>query len=263
VQSAVETKHHLIVAHEVTNTPDRGHLCSTAVKAQAALGRSDITVLADKGYYSGPDIKDTMDAGMTVLVPKGDTSGSEKKGIFNRSEFKYDAEQDTYICPAEQKPPYRLTSIENGMEIRKYWAGNETCRACTLKPQCSNSKQPRRMSRWLHQNSLDQMDAVKQSLPDSMLIRKQTVEHPFGTIKSWMGATHFLTRGFENVRTEMDLHVLAYNLKRMISIFGTQELIRAMQTRGEQPHFVRYQIRVLTIEFSHSLCPKLTNVVGN
>jgi hypothetical protein len=149
------------------------------------------------------------------------------------------------------------------MEIRKYWAGNETCRACTLKPQCSNSKQPRRMSRWLHQNSLDQMDAVKQSLPDSMLIRKQTVEHPFGTIKSWMGATHFLTRGFENVRTEMNLHVLAYNLKRMISIFGTQELIRAMQTRGEQPHFVRYQIRVLTIEFSHSLCSKLTNVVGN
>jgi hypothetical protein len=164
------------------------------------------------------------------LVHEGDTSGSEKKGIFNRSEFKYDAQQDIYICPTEQKLPYRLTSIENGMEIRKYWATNETCRACTLKPQCSNSKQPRRMSRWVHQNSLDQMDALKQSLPDSMLIRKQTVEHPFGTLKSWMGATHFLTKGFENVRTEMNLHVLAYNLKRMISIFGTQELIRAMQT---------------------------------
>jgi transposase len=230
VQSAVETKHHLIVAHEVTNTPDRGHLCSTAVKAQAALGRKDITVLADKGYYSGPDIKDTMDAGMTVLVPKGDTSGSKKKGIFNRSEFNYDARQNAYICPAKQKLPYRLTSTENGMEIRKYWATNETCRACRLKPQCSTSKQPRRMSRWVHQDSLDQMDAIKQSLPESMLIRKQTVEHPFGTIKSWMGATHFLTRGFGNVRTEMNLHVLAYNLKRMISIFGTLELIRAMQT---------------------------------
>ena len=230
VQSAVETKHHLIVAHEVTNTPDRGHLCSTAVKAQVAVGRKNITVLADKGYYSGPDIKDTMDAGMTVLVPKGDTSGSEKKGIFNRSKFHYDAEQDTYICPAGQELSYRLTSHEKGLAIRKYSAGTGTCRTCQLKPQCSNSKQPRRISRWVHQGSLDQMEDLKQSLPDSMLIRKQTVEHPFGTIKSWMGATHFLTRGFENVRTEMNLHVLAYNLKRMIKIFGAQELIRAMQS---------------------------------
>lgn len=230
VQSAVETKHHLIVAHDVTNTPDRGRLCSTAVEAQAALGQKDITVLADKGYYSGVDIKDTMDAGMTVLVPKGDTSGSEKKGIFNRSQFHYDAEQDAYVCPAKQILPYRMTGVEKGQEQKKYWASNDVCRACEFKPKCSNSPFPRRLSRWVHQDCLDEMDALKQSLPDSMLIRKQTVEHPFGTIKSWMGATHFLTRGFENVRTEMNLHVLAYNLKRMISIFGTQELIKAMQT---------------------------------
>ena len=229
VQSAVDTKHHLIVAHEVTNKQDRGQLCSMGEQAQVALGQDAVTVLADKGYYSGPDIKATQDAGMTPLVPKGDTSGSEKKGIFNRSRFKYDADKDVYICPANQVLPYRLTSLEHGMMQKRYWAHEPTCRACQLKPQCSNSKQSRRITRWEHQGQLDQMDNLMTSMPDSMLIRKQTVEHPFGTIKSWMGSTHFLTRQLKNVGTEMSLHVLAYNLKRMISIMGHENLIVALK----------------------------------
>ncbi len=229
VQSAVDTKHHLIVAHEVTNKQDRGQLCSMGEQARVALGQDAVTVLADKGYYSGPDIKATQDAGMTPLVPKGDTSGSEKKGIFNRSRFKYDAERDVYICPANQLLPYRFTSLEHGMMQKRYWAHDPTCRACQLKPQCSNSKQSRRITRWEHQGQLDQMDDLITSMPDSMLIRKQTVEHPFGTIKSWMGSTHFLTKRIQNVSTEMSLHVLAYNLKRMMSILGPDKLIAAMR----------------------------------
>ncbi|MCP4102350.1 MAG: IS1182 family transposase [Lentisphaerae bacterium] len=229
VQSAVDTKHHLIVAHEVTNKQDRGQLCSMGEQAQVALGQDAVTVLADKGYYSGPDIKATQDAGMTPLVPKGDTSGSEKKGIFNRSRFKYDADKDVYICPANQVLPYRLTSLEHGMMQKRYWAHDPTCRVCQLKPQCSNSKQSRRITRWEHQGQLDQMDNLMTSMPDSMLIRKQTVEHPFGTIKSWMGSTHFLTRRLKNVGTEMSLHILAYNLKRMISIMGHENLIEALK----------------------------------
>lgn len=228
VQSAVDTKHHLIVAHEVTNKQDRGQLCSMGEQAQAALDQDAITVLADKGYYSGPDIKATQDAGMTPLVPKGDTSASEKKGIFNRTRFKYDADKDVYICPANQVLPYRFTSLEHGMMQKRYWAHDPTCRACQLKPQCSNSKQSRRITRWEHQGQLDQMDNLMTSMPDSMLIRKQTVEHPFGTIKSWMGSTHFLTKRIQNVSTEMSLHVLAYNLRRMISIVGHDKLIAAM-----------------------------------
>lgn len=228
VQSAVDTKHHLIVAHEVTNKQDRGQLCSMGKQAQVALGQDAVAVLADKGYYSGPDIKATQDAGMTPLVPKGDTSASEKKGIFNRALFKYDADKDVYICPANQVLPYRLTSLEHGMMQKKYWAHDPTCRACQLKPQCSNSKQSRRITRWEHQGQLDKMDNLMASTPDSMLIRKQTVEHPFGTIKSWMGSTHFLTKRIQNVSTEMSLHVLAYNLRRMISIVGPDKLIAAM-----------------------------------
>jgi transposase len=228
VQTAVDTKHHLIVAHEVTNKQDRGQLCETGKQAQAALDQKTITVIADKGYYSGPDIKDTQDAGMTALVPKGDTSGSEKKGIFNRSLFKYDVEKDVYICPASQALPYRFCSDEKGLTVKRYWVDAPTCRACELKSQCSNSKQPRRITRWEHQDEIDHLDDLMASMPDSMLIRKQTVEHPFGTIKCWMGATHFLTRQLKNVSTEMSLHVLAYNLKRMMSIHGPQKLMAAM-----------------------------------
>ncbi len=228
LQSAVDPKHHLIVAHEVTNKQDRGQLCSMGKQTQAALGQDAVTVLADKGYYSRQDIKDTQDAGMTPLVPKGDTSGSEKKGIFNRSQFKYDALKDIYICPANQELPYRFTSLEDGLMLKKYWAFDPTCRACQLKPQCSNSKQSRRITRWEHQDQIDRMDDVMADMPDSMLIRKQTVEHPYGTIKCWMGATHFLMRRLENVSTEMSLHVLAYNLRRVISILGPDKLIAAM-----------------------------------
>jgi hypothetical protein len=229
VQTAVDTRHHLIVAHEVTNKPDRGQLCPVAKAVQIALGQKEVTVIADKGYYSGPDIKDTQDAGMTALVPKGDTSASEKKGIFNRSRFKYDADRDVYICPANQVLPYRFASLEHGMMQKRYWAQAPTCRACELKPQCSNSKQSRRITRWEHQGQLDQMDELMTSMPDSMLFRKQTVEHPFGTIKSWMGATHFQMKTLKHVSTEMSLHVLAYNLKRVMNIMGIKPLIQAIQ----------------------------------
>jgi len=228
VQSAVDTKHHLIVTHEVTNKPDRGQLCQVAKEVQIALGKKEVTVIADTGYYSGPDIKDTQDAGMVALVPRSDTSGSEKKGIFNRALFKYDTDKDVYICPANKELKYRMTGVENGLTIKRYFLDSMTCRACELKPQCSNSKQPRRISRWEHQGEIDHLDDLMESMPDSMLIRKQTVEHPFGTIKAWMGATHFLTRGFKNVSTEMSLHVLAYNLRRMMSIYGPDKLIAAM-----------------------------------
>lgn len=228
VQSAVDTKHHLIVAHEVTNTLDRGQLCQVAKQVQAALGKKEITVIADKGYFSGPDIKATQDAGMTAIVPKGDTSGSEKKGIFNRSLFQYDVHKDVYICPANQELTYRFSGIEKGLTIKRYFLDIVTCRACRLKSQCTKGKDPRRIARWEHQDQIDRMDDEMANMPNSMLIRKQTVEHPFGTIKSWAGSTHFLTRRFENVSTEMSLHVLAYNLRRMISIFGPRKLIAAI-----------------------------------
>lgn len=228
VQSAVDSKHHLIIAHEVTNTYDRSQLCRMGQQAQDALGKTDITVIADKGYFAGQDIKDTQDAGMIALVPKGDTSGSEKKGIFNRALFKYDAETDAYICPENKVLSFRNLSVEKGLGVKIYYSDVMTCRACSMKSNCTSSPQSRRIRRWEHEERLEEMEKLLEANPDSMLIRRQTVEHPFGTIKSWMGASHFLTRRFKGVSIEMDLHVLAYNLKRMTSIFGTKDLLSAL-----------------------------------
>ena len=229
VQSAVDTKHHLIVTHDVTNTPDRGQLCKVAKQAQTALDREELTVIADKGYFSRQDIKDTEDAGMMALVPKGDTSGAEKKGIFNRSLFNYDKKKDIYICPAGSELQYRGNTVEHGLTLKIY-VNAKACSDCNMHSQCTTSKrEPRRMRRWEHEEEMEKMQVRLDADPKIMLIRKQTVEHPFGTIKSWMGATHFLTRGLQSVRAEMNLHVLAYNLKRVINILGVEPLMQAIR----------------------------------
>jgi transposase len=232
LQSAVDCKHHLIAAHEVTNTSDRSQLCRMGKQTQEAVGINEITIIADKGYFSGQDIVDAQDAGMIPLVPKPDTSGSEKKGVFNQSKFIYNEEKDIYICPAEQELTPRGTVTEIGLVYRKYSCSLIVCRACSMKSKCTSSPQPRKIRRSEHADRIEMMTKTLESKPDSMLIRKSTVEHPFGTIKFWMGATHLLTRGFKGVSTEMNLHVLAYNLKRMISIFGVSGLIKEMMTQS-------------------------------
>jgi len=231
LQSAVDCKHHLIVAHEVTNTSDRSQLCRMGKQAQAAVGIDEITVLADKGYFSGQDIVDAQDAGLIPLVARTDTSASDKKGIFNHSLFKYDAKKDVYICPANQDMRFRTRFTDKKLIYKTYACSVPVCRACSMRDSCTKSAQTRRIRRWEREDRIERMVSILEAKPDSMLIRKQTVEHPFGTIKFWMGATHLLTRGFKGVGTEMDLHVLAYNMKRMISIFGVSGLIKELMTK--------------------------------
>ncbi len=231
VQTAVDAKYHLIVAHEVTNTPDRGQLTAVTKLAQEAVGKADITVLADKGYYSRGDIKATQDLGAVALVPKGDTSGADRKGLFNRSLFKYDQEKDIYICPMGEELQNRFTMVEDGLEQQMYF-NNIACRDCSQRSRCTTSKRdPRRIRRWVHEAEMKDMQARLNASPQTAVVRKQTVEHPFGTIKMWMGATHFLTQRFKNVSTEISLHVLAYNLKRMMSIWGAEGLAIKLRER--------------------------------
>jgi len=228
VQTAVDIKHHLIVANYVTNTvSDRNELDTIAKQAQAALKIKKIIVLADKGYYSGWEIKKTQDAGMMPLVPKTSTSGNRKKGLYTKDDFAYDAKKDIYICPANEVIPYNYSVEDSGKRMHCY-VSVLTCRACSIRSQCTTSK-TRRIKRWEHEGKLDEMDDMLHAWTMSMNIRKSTVEHPFGTIKSWMGATHFLTKRLKNVGTEMNLNVLAYNLKRMINIIGQAALIEAIK----------------------------------
>ncbi len=227
VQTAVDAKHHLIVAHEVTNVGiDREHLSSMAKQARAAMGTDEITAIADRGYFKGEEILACDEAGIHAIVPKSTTSGAKFDGRFDRADFIYDAQKNEYRCPAGEHLIWRYATIEDGLTLHRYWSSN--CKQCAIKEKCTPSKQ-RRVTRWEREDVLESMQDRLDHRPDSMRIRRQTVEHPFGTIKLWMGSAHFLTTTLKKVRTEMSLHVLAYNLKRVIRILGTGALIEAMR----------------------------------
>jgi len=156
------------------------------------------------------------------------TSNNGARGFFPRSAFKYNDEADEYRCPANQVMTHRGTSTEQGKEIKRYFVSSIICRECKLKSQCTTGPN-RKMTRWEHEEVLDQIQEQLDQTPDAMTVRAQTVEHPFGTLKLWMGARHFLMKRLENVQTEMSLHVLAYNLKRMISIVGVPALMQIVR----------------------------------
>jgi transposase len=227
VQAAVDAQHHLIVAHEVTNVGnDRAQLANMAGQAKAAMGTDTLDVLADRGYFSGEEVLACEPLGVTPYVPKPLTSGAKAKGRFGKQDFVYVADDDVYRCPAGERLTRRSAVVEDGMTLHIYWTTK--CSDCPLKPQCTTGKE-RRIKRWEHEAVIDAMQERLDRTPHAMRIRRATVEHPFGTIKAWMGATHFKTKTLEKVRTEMSLNVLAYNLKRVIAIIGAQPLMEAIR----------------------------------
>jgi transposase len=227
VQTAVDTRHHLIVEHDVTNNgSDRDQLSDMAKKARTAIGTRQLTAIADRGYFNGKEILGCHEAGINALVPKTKTSNAKFDGRFDKADFIYDPEKNEYRCPAGQSLIWRFSTVENGMTNHRYWSSN--CKGCALKDRCTPS-QNRRVTRWEHQDVLDDMQARLDANPDAMRLRRSSVEHPYGTIKSWMGATHFLTKGMERVKTEMSLHVLAYNFRRLMAILGIESMMNAIR----------------------------------
>jgi hypothetical protein len=227
VQAAVDIKHHLIVAHDVTNVgTDRSQLSAMAKQTKAALGADTLDVVADRGYFSSEEILACEDAGITVTLPKPMTSGSRAKGRFVKQDFVYLAEADVYRCPAGERLVYRYTTVEKGLTLYRYWT--TACQTCTLKDRCTSAKE-RRITRWEHEHVLEAVQQRLDEHPQKMRQRRETVEHPFGTIKAWMGYTHFQMKTLKRVGTEMALHVLAYNLKRVMKIIGIVPLIAAMR----------------------------------
>jgi transposase len=226
VQVAVDAQHHLIVAHEViTEGVDRDQLAPMAEQAREATGIEDLTVVADRGYFKGDQILKCDQAAITPIVPKTLTSNSLADGRFDKQDFIYIASDDQYRCPAGQRAIKRFTTIEAGMTLDVYWSS--ACPRCPIKARCTTT-QYRRIRRWKHEAVLEAMQERLDRQPEMMRVRRQTVEHPFGTIKHWMGWTHFLTKTLARVRTEMSLHILAYNLKRVMNILGIGAMIRAM-----------------------------------
>jgi len=227
VQTAVDAKHHLVVTHEVTNNgTDRAQLSSMGQQTQEALGTKKITALADRGYYAGPEILKCEEVGINALVPKSRTSNNLAKGQFDKRDFRYNSRRDEYRCPAGQRAIWRKTTVEDGRTLHRYWSS--ACPQCPIKGKCTTGAN-RHIVRWEHEAVLEAMEKHLEKMPDAARIRRQTVEHVFGTLKSWMGSTHFLMKRLPNVRTEMSLHVLAYNLRRAMQILGVVPLMRAIR----------------------------------
>src|ERR1700756_1358800 len=227
VQVAVDTEHHLIVTHEVTNVgSDRSQLARVARQAKAALQTDTLEAVADRGYFSGEEIVACDQAGITVTLPKPMTSGAKSEGRFGKQDFAYLPEDDVYRCPAGERLKYYYTNVENGLKLRRYWTN--ACRTCTLKSRCTPAVQ-RRITRWEHEHVVEAVQRRLDEDPQAMRRRRETVENPLGTIKPRMGATHFLMKTLPRVAAEMALHVLAYNLTRVMNIMGSRRLIAAMR----------------------------------
>src|SRR5690349_19826617 len=227
VQVAVDTEHHLIITHEVTNDgSDRAQLANIASQAKEVLGVDEREAVADRGYYSGEEILACDKAGIAITLPKPMTSGMLARGRFGKQDFRYLADEDVYICPAGETLPYRYSNEEDGLIQRRYWTN--ACQSCPIKRTCTSGKE-RRITRWEHEHVLEAVQRRLDEHPEKMRQRRETAEHPFGTMKARMGATHFLMKTLPRVASEMALHVLAYNLTRVINIMGVRPLIEAIR----------------------------------
>jgi transposase/macrodomain Ter protein organizer (MatP/YcbG family) len=226
VQVAVDTLHHLIVTHEVTNDgTDRAQLANIACRAKQVLGVDELEAVADRGYYSGEEILECHKAGIAVTLPKPMTSNAKAEGRFGKQDFVYLSDEDVYRCPAGDKLTHHYTTEENGLVLRRYWTN--ACQSCAIKQRCTTGKE-RRITRWEHEHVLETVQKRLDRNPRAMRQRRETAEHPFGTLKMRMGATHFLMKRLPKVATEMALHVLAYNLTRAMNIMGIQPLMAAI-----------------------------------
>jgi macrodomain Ter protein organizer (MatP/YcbG family) len=225
VQVAVDTEHHLIVAHEVTNDgSDRAQLANIADRAKEVLGVDELEAVADRGYYSGEEILACDKAGITVTLRKPITSGIEAKGRFGKQDFVYLRDEDVYRCPAGEKLVYHYTNEENGLVLlRRYWTNS--CQSCAIKQRCTTGKE-RRITRWEHEHVLEEVQKRLDRNPHAMRQRREAAEHPFGTLKMRMGSTHFLMKRLPKVATEMALHVIAC---RVMNIMGIQPLMAAIR----------------------------------
>jgi len=225
VQISVDAKHKLIVDHEVTNAGnDKNQLSSMAIRAKEALEVQALDVVADQGYYSSEEIKNCIEGNVSPYLRKPKNSNS--RGLFAREEFRYDRENDCYWCPAGKSLRFKYQTTYRGQVVRDYIA--EDCSRCGLRPKCTRRKTGRQIRRWVEEELLEEMARRVHAEPDKVKRRKSIVEHPFGTIKRCMDQGYFLTRGLLSVRTEASLTMLAYNIKRAVTLKGVPELIAAL-----------------------------------
>jgi transposase len=227
VQTAVDQKHHLIVEQDVTNEGlDNHQLFTMAQKTQQMLGQDELQVVADMGYYNHEELKRCEEAGIKTYVSKPLVSKNTARGLFGKEKFVYEADGDCYRCPAKERLDFRFETQEGDKKFRYYWT--QACPGCALKAQCTTDPRFHRIKRWEHEAVLERIEQRVNANTVILKLRKQLVEHPFGTIKFWNDQRHFLMRGLEKVKAEFSLSTLAYDIKRALNIVGVRGLIAAL-----------------------------------
>jgi transposase len=232
-QMAVDAKHKLIAADDVTNeVTDFKQLANVAITAKANLELNQAEVVADAGYYNAAEVSRCAEQGLTAYVPKADTSANTARGLYGKSRFRYDTQKDVYVCPAGAQLTHRFNTYELGRELRYYRASG--CKGCALKKHCTRNKDNRTITREANEGLMEAMAARMAAQPWKFKLRKTLAEHPFGTIKRWFGYTHFLLKGLVKVRTEWSLTTLAYNLKRVLNLVSFAKLMAAVGVKVPQ-----------------------------
>ena len=229
VQTAVDSKHKLIAAYEVTNERnDLGQLAVMALQAKEALQVEELTVLADGGYFEGNALKECEQAGITTFVSVPKSKEAERLGIFERKQFRYDQERDLYVCPQGEELHWTKTTNDRTRNKKFKVYATKACAQCPLRAQCTTSKYGRKIKRWVDQGVIDRLQARNRGRPELLKQRKTLAEHPFGTIKRGMNQGFFLLKGISKVTTETGLTVLSYNLKRVLNIMGVEQMINSL-----------------------------------
>ena len=226
-QLAVDAKHKLIAAEDVTNEgTDLHQLANVALAAKANLELKGAEVVADAGYYNAAEVSRCVEQNLTPHIPKADTSANTARGLYGKSQFKHDAVKDVYVCPVGKELTYRFATYELGRELKYYRANG--CKGCALKSRCTRNQANRTITREENEHLMEAMAARMKQQPQKFKLRKTLAEHPFGTIKRWFGYTHFLLKGLEKVRCEWSLTTLAYNLKRVLNLVSFEKLMAAV-----------------------------------
>jgi transposase len=223
-QVAVDAKHKLIAADDVTNeVSDIQQLADMALEAKANLEFKQAEVLADAGYYNAAEVGRCVEQQITPYIPKSDTSANTARGLYGKSRFQYDAAKNVYVCPAGTALTYRFSTHELGRDIHYYRASG--CKTCALKSRCTRNKANRTITREANEHMMEAMARRMKQQPEKFKLRKTLAEHPFGTIKRWFGYTHFLLKGLAKVQCEWSLTTLAYNLKRVLNLVSFEKLM--------------------------------------
>ena len=225
VQSVVDAQNHFVIDISTTNDINDQNQLYVMAKDSANLLETEMsTVIADTGYYNGTEIKKCIDDGMNVFIKKAKANNSTKDNEFRKEKFSYDKDNDVYICPAGNKLPFFENTSKNGIKYRKYKCSD--CNSCKYKNVCTSSSSGRTIQRWEHESILEDVhqDTLKNN--DIYKQRRCIVEHPFGTVKRTLGYSFFLRRQIDNVDAEASSMFIAYNFKRLLSMFSTKELIK-------------------------------------